>query len=138
MSTAVRRRPTPSMHLAQNLRMRAAPSAPCAVWHSTCDLQGAFDTWRVIMRIEFTGRREVVAAARVAFEANVDGKDVWCSVSLDALNDHFGNGGPSAHDLVGTFEANRAQIEKATQRVLEKNGGQAVELETRDFDKTGP
>ncbi|MGC2039637.1 DUF1488 domain-containing protein, partial [Paraburkholderia caledonica] len=66
------------------------------------------------MRIEFTGRREVVAAARVAFEANVDGKDVWCSVSLDALNDHFGNGGPSAHDLVGTFEANRAQIEKAT------------------------
>ncbi|CAH2895141.1 MULTISPECIES: DUF1488 family protein [Paraburkholderia] len=90
------------------------------------------------MRIEFTGRREVVAAARVAFEANVDGKDVWCSVSLDALNDHFGNGGPSAHDLVGTFEANRAQIEKATKRVLEKNGGQSVELETRDFDKTGP
>ena len=54
------------------------------------------------MRIEFTGRREVVAAARVAFEAN------------------------------------RAQIEKATKRVLEKNGGQSVELETRDFDKTGP
>ena len=75
------------------------------------------------MRIEFTGRREVVAAARVAFEANVDGADVWCSVSLDALNDHFGNDGPSAHDLVGTFEANRARIENATRRVLEKNGG---------------
>ncbi|KAA1013657.1 DUF1488 domain-containing protein [Paraburkholderia panacisoli] len=87
------------------------------------------------MRIEFTGRREVVAAARVAFEANVDGADVWCSVSLDALNDHFGNGGPSAHDLVGTFEANRARIENATRKVLERNGGRSVELETGDFNK---
>ena len=91
------------------------------------------------MRIEFTGRREVVAAARVAYEANVDGKDVWCSVSLDALSDHFGNGSlgngaPSAHDLVGAFEANRARIENATRRVLERNGGRSVELETRDFD----
>ncbi|MDR6409286.1 hypothetical protein J2797_005041 [Paraburkholderia terricola] len=87
-----------------------------------------------MMRIEFTGRREVVAAARVAFEANVDGADVWCSVSLDALNDHFGNGGTSAHDLVGTFEANRARIENATRKVLQKNGGQSVELETGDFN----
>jgi len=87
------------------------------------------------MRIEFTGRWEVIAAARVAFEANVDGTGVWCSVSLDALNSHFGNGGSSAHDLVGTFEANRARIENATRRVLEKNGGRSVELETRDFDK---
>jgi hypothetical protein len=86
------------------------------------------------MRIEFTGRREVVAAARVAFEANVDGAGIWCSVSLDALNDHFGNDGPSAHTLVGTFEANRARIENATRRVLEKNGGQSVELESGDFN----
>jgi hypothetical protein len=85
------------------------------------------------MRIEFTGRREVVAAARVAFEASVDGADVWCSVSLDALNNHFGNGGPSAHDLVGTFEANRATIENATRKVLQKNGGKSVELESGDF-----
>jgi hypothetical protein len=106
-----------------------------AAWHSLCALSVSFDKWRVIMRIEFTGRREVVAAARVAFEANVDGADVWCSVSLDALNDHFGNGGPSAHDLVGTFEANRARIENATRKVLERNGGRSVELETGDFNK---
>lgn len=85
------------------------------------------------MTIEFTGRREVVAAARVAFEATVNGNDVWCSVSLDALSDHFGNEGTSSHDLVSTFEANRAQIENAARRVLEKNGGQSVELETNDF-----
>jgi hypothetical protein len=54
-------------------------------------------------------------------------------VSLDALTDHFGNDGSSSHALVSTFEANRAQIENAARRVLEKNGGQSVELETRDF-----
>ncbi|MGF6903512.1 hypothetical protein P3T22_004798 [Paraburkholderia sp. GAS348] len=107
---------------------------PEAAWHKLCAFSVAFAKWRVIMRIEFTGRREVVAAARVAFEANVDGADVWCSVSLDALNDHFGNEGPSAHNLVGTFEANRARIENATRRVLEKNGGKSVELESGDFN----
>lgn len=85
------------------------------------------------MRIEFTGRREVVAAARVAFEATVDGKDVWCSVSLDALTDKFGVDGPASHDLVTTFEAHRAEIENGAKRVLERNGGQSVELETSDL-----
>ena len=85
------------------------------------------------MRIEFTGRREVVAAARVAFEAKVDGKDVWCSVSLDALTDRFGVSGPSAHSLVDSFEQNRVHIEHAAEKLLEKNGGQSVELETGDL-----
>ncbi len=86
------------------------------------------------MTIEFSGRREVIAAARVAFEASVNGRDVWCSVSLDALNERFGNAGTSSHDLVGTFEANRAQIERAAARVLERNGGSSVELEPGDFN----
>jgi hypothetical protein len=86
------------------------------------------------MTIEFTSRRHVVAAARVAFEASVSGKEVWCSVSLDALNDHFGNQGTSSHQLIAAFEANRQRIETAARRVLESNGGQSVELETRDFD----
>jgi hypothetical protein len=85
------------------------------------------------MNVEFTGRREAVAAARVAFEANVDGKEVWCSVSLDALVDHFGSAGTSSHDLVTTFEDNRSRIESAARRVLEKNGGESVELETNDL-----
>jgi len=33
------------------------------------------------MNVEFTGRRKAVAAARVAFEANVDGKEVLQRVS---------------------------------------------------------
>ncbi len=85
------------------------------------------------MAIDFTGRREVIAAARVAFEAQVNGADVWCSVSLDALSDKFGNTGPSSHDLVSTFEANRVEIENAARHVLEKNGGKSVELEPSDF-----
>jgi len=85
------------------------------------------------MTIEFTSRRHVVAASRVAFEANVEGKEVWCSVSIDALNDHFGNTGTSSHDLISAFEGNRKVIEDAARRVLQRNGGQSVELETRDF-----
>ena len=86
------------------------------------------------MTIEFTGRRHIVAASRVAFEAKVSGKEVWCSVSMDALNDHFGNTGTSSHELIQSFEANRPRIEAAAERVLERNGGQSVELETRDLD----
>ncbi|RKP46252.1 DUF1488 domain-containing protein [Pararobbsia silviterrae] len=86
------------------------------------------------MTIEFSGRREVIAAARVAFEAQVNGRDVWCSVSLDALNERFGNSGTSSHDLVGAFEAHRTQIERAATRVLERNGGASVELEPGDFN----
>jgi hypothetical protein len=122
------------MHLAENARSARPYVKRQRLGTGFARSKFSFDTWRIIMRIEFTGRREVVAAARVAYEANVDGADVWCSVSLDALNDHFGNPGPSAHDLVGTFEANRARIENATRRVLEKNGGRSVELETGDFN----
>lgn len=86
------------------------------------------------MTVEFTSRRHVVAAARVAFEAQVNGKEVWCSISLDALNDHFGNAGTSSHELIKSFEANRPRIEHTARRLLERNGGQAVELETRDLD----
>lgn len=86
------------------------------------------------MRIEFTSRRHTVAAARVAFEAQVDNRPVWCSVSMDALNDRFGESGTSAHALLSAFEANRASIEKAARDVLQKNGGQSVELETRDLE----
>ena len=86
------------------------------------------------MRIEFTSRRHAVAAARVAFEAQVDDHPVWCSVSLDALNDRFGNTGTSAHSLLSAFEANRPSIERAARDLLEKNGGQSVELETRDLE----
>ncbi|HTH61321.1 MAG TPA: DUF1488 domain-containing protein [Paraburkholderia sp.] len=86
------------------------------------------------MAIEFTNRRHVVAAARVAFEANCGGRPVWCSVSLDALNDHFGDAGTSSHDLLRSFDAHRPKIEAAARDALEKNGGQSVELETRDLD----
>jgi Protein of unknown function (DUF1488) len=85
------------------------------------------------MTIEFSGRRHVVAASRVAFEASVEGREVWCSVSLDALNDHFGNDGTSSHALLSTFENARLRIEEAAKRLLAHNGGQSVELETGDF-----
>jgi hypothetical protein len=85
------------------------------------------------MSVVFSGRREVVAASRVVFEALVDGKDIWCSVSADALDDQFGNQGRFHADLLRTFEANRVVIEGAATRVLERSGARSVELETADF-----
>ncbi|MBB3261039.1 hypothetical protein F4827_005946 [Paraburkholderia bannensis] len=85
------------------------------------------------MRIEFTNRRHAVAASRIAFEAQVDDRPVWCSVSLDALNNRFDNEGTSSHALLSAFDANRVRIEKAARNALSRNGGQSVELETNDF-----
>jgi hypothetical protein len=85
------------------------------------------------MTVVFSGRREVVGASRVVFEALVDGKDIWCSVSADALDDHFGNQGRFPADLLRTFEAHRVAIEDAATRVLERSGARSVELETADF-----
>ncbi|CAG9226057.1 conserved hypothetical protein [Paraburkholderia tropica] len=85
------------------------------------------------MRIEFTNRRHSVAASRIAFEAHVDDRPVWCSVSMDALNARFGNEGTSSHALLSAFDANRPTIERAARHALTKNGGQSLELEPGDF-----
>ncbi|HEV3431247.1 MAG TPA: DUF1488 domain-containing protein [Paraburkholderia sp.] len=85
------------------------------------------------MRIEFTNRRHAVAASRIAFEAQVDDRPVWCSVSMDALNDRFDHEATSSHALLSAFDANRLRIEKAARNALSKNGGQSVELETNDI-----
>ncbi|WP_027796332.1 DUF1488 family protein [Paraburkholderia acidipaludis] len=86
------------------------------------------------MRVEFTSRRHVVAAARVAFEAHVDNRPVWCSVSMDAPSERFGVTDTSAHALLGAFETHRAKIEQAARHALNSNGGLSVELEALDFE----
>lgn len=85
------------------------------------------------MDVMFSGRREVVAASRVAFEAVVDGKSIWCSVSADALDDRFNNQGRMPANLLRSFEANRTAIENTATRVLERGGPRSVELEAGDF-----
>jgi hypothetical protein len=124
-STEASARAGPSGSQARRNRLEKPSPASVRVfiWHSR----------RNQMTIEFTSRRHVVAASRVAFEATVEGKEVWCSVSIDALNNHFGNTGTSSHDLITAFEGNRKAIEDAARRVLQRNGGQSVELETLDF-----
>ncbi len=90
------------------------------------------------MRIEFTGRREVVAAARVAFEANVDGKDVWCSVSLDALNDHFGNARADRRTISWARSRRTARRSKTRPSgCSKKTAGNRWSSETRGFRQDG-
>ncbi|TDG01503.1 DUF1488 domain-containing protein [Paraburkholderia guartelaensis] len=47
----------------------------------------------------------------VAFLALVDGAEVECEISVEALEDHFDAPSMQGVDLVAAFEAHRTQIE---------------------------
>lgn len=47
----------------------------------------------------------------VAFAAQINGVDVTCEISVEALEDHFGARSTRGTDLVAAFEANRTAIE---------------------------
>lgn len=47
----------------------------------------------------------------VAFTAQINGVDVICEISAEALEDHFGARSARGTDLVAVFEANRPAIE---------------------------
>ncbi|MCM3583754.1 DUF1488 domain-containing protein [Ralstonia pickettii] len=47
----------------------------------------------------------------VAFPAQLNGVDVTCEISAEALEDHFGARSTAGDDLVAAFEANRPAIE---------------------------
>ncbi|MEM5371430.1 DUF1488 domain-containing protein [Paraburkholderia azotifigens] len=54
----------------------------------------------------------------VGFPARVDGQDVDCAISAEALEDHFGAPSPGATDLLDAFNAHRPEIEQAARRLL--------------------
>jgi hypothetical protein len=72
---------------------------------------------------EYSGRELIVA-----FPALVNGERIWCSITAEALEDHFGAASPRLEDMVGAFDAHRQRIEAATRRLLSETGGQCAML----------
>lgn len=69
----------------------------------------------------------------LAFPALVDGENVQCAITAEALEDHFGARSPREEDLIAAFDAHRFAIEVAAQRMLNEVGGKPVVLHSGYF-----
>ena len=69
----------------------------------------------------------------LAFPALVDGASVQCAITAEALEDHFGADSLREDDLTDAFVRHRAEIELATQRMLNEVGGKPVLLHSGYF-----
>jgi len=67
------------------------------------------------------------------FPALVDDRLVECSITAEALEDHFGARSPREEDLVDAFIAHRTEIALAAQRLLNEVGGKPVILHSGYF-----
>ena len=72
---------------------------------------------------EYSGRE-----LTVAFPALVDGERVQCSITAEALEDHFGAASPRFEDVMGAFDTHRQHIEAAARRLLSETGAQCLVL----------
>ncbi|CAB3792697.1 DUF1488 domain-containing protein [Pararobbsia alpina] len=95
------------------------------------------------MRIEFpAGKREWNGAElMVDFVATVDGATVLCSISAEALEDHFGAPSPLEADMLSAFDGHVRRIHLICRRTLEGSGGEPVVLRSgliRVFDARNP
>ncbi|HEV3104536.1 MAG TPA: DUF1488 domain-containing protein [Trinickia sp.] len=72
---------------------------------------------------EYSGRE-----LTLAFPAVVDGERVQCSITAEALEDHFGAASWRLEDMMGAFDAHRARIEAATRRLLSETKARCVVL----------
>jgi hypothetical protein len=71
------------------------------------------------------------------FTALVDAQPVVCSISAEALEDHFGATSPREEDLLGAFERGRARILAVCTEALDSNGGKSVVLRSGLFRVAG-
>jgi hypothetical protein len=62
------------------------------------------------------------------FPAFVDDHLIECSITAEALEDHFGARSSREEDLVDAFIAHRAEIVLAAQRLLNEVGGKPIIL----------
>jgi hypothetical protein len=65
---------------------------------------------------------------QVDFPVRVDSNDVLCSISAEALEDHYGAQSPLEDDVLGAFDQQADRIHAACRRALEDNQGQPVVL----------
>jgi hypothetical protein len=73
----------------------------------------------------------------IHFTALVDGEPVVCSISAEALEDHFGAASPREDDLMSAFEQGAARIRAVCAEALDDNGGEAVVLRSGLFRVAG-
>ncbi|PPB84353.1 uncharacterized protein DUF1488 [Mycetohabitans endofungorum] len=67
------------------------------------------------------------------FTASVDGRLVRCSVSAEALEDHFGAASALESELLQAFERGRNRIHRVARLALEDSDGQPVVLHSGLF-----
>ena len=71
------------------------------------------------------------------FVALIDGRPVVCSISAEALEDHFGAASAREDDLLPAFEQGRARIRSVCAEALDSNGGESVVLRSGLFRVAG-
>lgn len=54
----------------------------------------------------------------VGFEAQVNGKNIDCAISAEALEDHFGAASVSSADLLNAFNLHRTEIQDTARHLL--------------------
>jgi hypothetical protein len=69
----------------------------------------------------------------LTFPALVDGERVNCSITAEALEDHFGAVSPREEDTLRAFNDNRNKIEHAARRLLQAMGKKPVVLHSGYF-----
>ncbi|MDE1181650.1 DUF1488 domain-containing protein [Paraburkholderia sp.] len=73
----------------------------------------------------------------VRFTANVDGEPVVCSITAEALEDHFGAQSPLESQLLAAFEQGRGRIRSVCAEALDQNDGESVILHSGLFRVEG-
>ena len=72
-------------------------------------------------------------APSLTFAAVADGERVECTISAEALEDHFGAASWREEDLQRAFESHRSSIEGAAEHLLSRVGGTSVMLRSGFF-----
>ena len=73
----------------------------------------------------------------VHFSALVDGEPVVCSITAEALEDHFGADSPREDDLLDAYSQGIARIRAVCAEALDENDGQPVVLRSGLFRVAG-
>jgi hypothetical protein len=71
------------------------------------------------------------------FTALIDSEPVVCSISAEALEDHFGAPSAREDDLLEAFGRGRARILSVCAEALDRNGGDSVVLRSGLFRVAG-
>jgi Protein of unknown function (DUF1488) len=69
----------------------------------------------------------------LTFPALVDGKRVSCSITAEALEDHFGAESSREEDALRAFNCHRHKIEHAARKLLQELGSKPVILHSGYF-----